>query len=607
MGRVIVQNEPSSAIERLLDSIKRSGLDRLEAILACTFTFDGSYFGQILDALAASESQGLDRLRSIPVDVVCDRRHYRGHPADYNVHCWAGENLFHPKLVVLLFTDRIAWVEGSLNLTRAGYSNNRELVTYHEDVRRKLSQGTRKLVQQLAIQGVDAAQRIHAAANGPLKTEVSNRSFTSLDAPILERFLNRTQRAESVYIVSPFLDQREQAGVALDSSILKTLAKRYPKAQFRVFLPEIARVNGERALQGSKGLFISAFGPKATKERLGICGVPSDERRLHAKLLVMRHGKSGARASVLTGSPNLTENALSRAGSKANVELARALNIRWKDVQKILRPLGSRFKPLSQCKFEPMQATVVPGWPVLKSATYHPLQGELELEWRRPGDLSLTQLYYAGASLAAPAHGPIRGFGIRNGELRIETVSRENPNRRSWFPIVIPFGEQLALTGLPEEGIPSPEWWLSQLGGLPAKSIPGAERQSAGGKNDPSPPTGFSLGQKVRDLAERMHYVENLFVNSDALKPYEINAHLDLLEKIFELHDPGGVNDVGEKLWRLWVRLEVAGIITSAASRVRRRRDRARKLASELRRQLLTSKVPADLRLQWRALAGATA
>jgi len=339
----------------------------------------------------------MDYLRLIPVDVVCDRRHYRGHPADYNVHCWEGDNLFHPKLLLLLFSDRIAWVEGSLNITRAVYASNRELVTYHENTRRRLSPGTRELVRQLAIQRAYAAKRILSAADGALKTVASNRSFTSLDTAILETFLSHTKNTQGVYIVSPFLDQRDQVGPAIDSSVLKTLAKRYSKAQFRVFLPEITCANGERALQGSKGLFISAFGPKANKQRLAFCGVPSDQRALHAKLLAVRHGKAGARASVLTGSPNLTENALCKAGSKANVELARALNIRWKDVQTILRPLGSRFKPLSQCKFEPMQSAVVSGWHVLKSATYHPLQCELELEWRQPDAPSHTQLYYAGA------------------------------------------------------------------------------------------------------------------------------------------------------------------------------------------------------------------
>ena len=99
MGRISVRNQPVAAIQLLLDVVKRTGLFQLEAILACTFTFDDGYFGQILDALAECHPDGSDHLRSIPIDVVCDYRHYRVHDAAHNVHCWEGNNLFHPKLV----------------------------------------------------------------------------------------------------------------------------------------------------------------------------------------------------------------------------------------------------------------------------------------------------------------------------------------------------------------------------------------------------------------------------------------------------------------------------------------------------------------------------
>jgi len=210
-------------------------------------------------------------------------------------------------------------------------------------------------------------------------------------------------------------------------------------------------------------------------------------------------------------------------------------------------------------------------------------------------------------ALTTPASGPIKEFGIRNEELRLETVCHDNPSRRSWCPIVIPFGEQLALADLPDEGIPSPEWWLSQVGVLPIRRNPGDERLRGGDAATSPPTTVFSLGQKVRDLAERMRYVEDLFSQTESATPFQVDAHLDLLERIFEVHGPAVVSDSAESLWRAWVRLEVTEAVASAASQLGRRGRRARKLGSTLRQRLLKSQVPTELRLQWRALADARA
>jgi hypothetical protein len=598
MGRVRVQTQRTAAIERLLDAAKRLGLSRLEAILACTFTFDSSYFEQLLEALAACHPEGDDLLRGIPVDVVCDFRHYHGH-TDRNVHTWHGDSLFHPKLILLLFADRVVWIEGSLNLTRAGYMTNQELASYHQSSR-SLPHGVSELVRQLANQGVEAAKRIrNATAN--VRTEVQNRSVTSLDSALLDGFLGRVRKAHSVYLVAPFFDRREQAGPAIESAALQALAKSYPKAQFRIFLPELTRPDGTAALQGSKGLFTQVFGPRATEERLLFCGVPSNERPLHAKLLAVRHGNSGARVTVLTGSPNMTESALLKKGVRANVELARELSLRWKDIDQLLRPLGRKFKPLSECVFDPPLPIITSGWHALNSATYYPLRQKLELDWRRPEYARQTRLYYAGSELRVSANARASGLGIRNGELRLKSVCRENPARWSWCPIVIPYESRLALADLPEEGDPPPEWWLAQLGALP--TVRSGERTGGQGMGTaPSDPETFALGQRVRDLAERMRYAMDAIRNDDSTGSNRAGAHLDLLERIFDAHEPAKVREPLEQAWRIWVRLEIAETVTLAIAGRRAGQGKARRLRAELKRRLSSTNVPKALSQQWQVL-----
>ncbi len=279
------------------------------------------------------------------------------------------------------------------------------------------------------------------------------------------------------------------------------------------------------------------------------------------------------------------------------MELARELAVGLKDVEQLLRPLGRKFKQFSDCIFEPPQMTAALGWRVLNSAIYHPLRRELELEWRQPDAAHQTQLYYAEAPLKFPAYGPVRGFGIRNGELRLESVCRTEPTRRSWLPIVIPFGEQLALAELPEEGSPPPEWWLAQLGSLPTtRTAAGDATQHRGTSAAAASLRTFALGQRVRDLVERMRYVEEILADNINANTKKVDAQLNLLEKIFEVHDPEIVTEPTEQVWRMWVRLEITQTVALGGGR------RGRRLGSTLRQQLSNMKVQKELIPQWRAL-----
>jgi hypothetical protein len=168
---------------------------------------------------------------------------------------------------------------------------------------------------------------------------------------------------------------------------------------------------------------------------------------------------------------------------------------------------------------------------------------------------------------------------------------------------VIPYGERLALAELPEQGTPPPEWWLAQIGALPAtRAAPEDGLEGRGAGATPPEPAVFSLGPQVRDLAARMEYVRAIFVQNDKTGLQRVVAYLDLLEKIFETHDPNNVADPAEKAWRMWVRLEIVEVVTSAMSTSGKAARRRRELRSALTQQLSTLKVPPEFNAQWQAL-----
>jgi hypothetical protein len=601
MATVSVNVAPVSALERLLEMTRQLGVDELEAILACSFTFDGSYFQQFLDALAALGTAGADRLREIPIDVMCDYRHYRSHGGTYNVHCWPGPNLFHPKLLMLLFSDRVVWLEGSQNLTRSGYAANQELVSLHVTTMDRLPHGVHALVGRLAEQRIEAARAV-ADVTTRAALRSANRSLTSLEGEILQGLLKRVRAASDVYLVAPFFDRREQGGPSIESAALKRLADHYPAAKFWVYLPQVASAEGRPVLQASQKTFAEVFGPRAPMRRLVLCGVPSDQHPLHAKLLAVRHGPRDATVTVLTGSPNITEKALFKKGAGGNVELARELTLKWSRFEPLLAPLAGRFKKIEDCRFEAPTFERTAGWHAVESATYHPVQGTLEIRWCRPDVARATRIEYAGRAVSIPADGRCAGFVMSPNELRLETICRADPRLRSWCPIVIPFESRIALGSLPDRTDPPPEWWLAQLGALPLSST-GAEGGSAGGgTRAEAATTRYPLAVRIRDLANRMRYVQGVITEPGFAEQPRVNSHLALLEKIFAAHDPAQAGDPQERTWRMWVRLELTQLLQQSA-RVHRRRA-LQTLAGRFRTEMSAMQVPADLAELWRELTG---
>ena len=601
MATVRISAAPVSALERLLEMTRQLGVEQLEAILACSFTFDGNYFQQFLDALAALGVAGADRLREIPIDVMCDYRHYRSHAGTYNVHCWPGPNLFHPKLLMLLFSDRVVWLEGSQNLTRSGYAANQELVSLHVTTKDRLPHGVHALVGRLAQQPIEAARAV-ADVTTRARLQSANRSLTSLDGEILRGLLDRVRAASDVYLVAPFFDRREQAGPSIESAALKRLADHYPAAKFWVYLPQVVSAEGRQALQASQRTFAEVFGPRAPMRRLALCGVPSDRHPLHAKLLAVRHGPRDATVTVLTGSPNITEKALLKKGTGGNVELARELTLKWSQFEPLLAPLAGRFKKIEDCHFEPPAFERTSGWHAVESATYHPVQGTLKIRWCRPDVARATRIEYAGRALSIPADGRCAAFVMRPNELRLETICRADPALRSWCPIVIPFESRIALGSLPDRTDPPPEWWLAQLGALPLSSTGGEAGSAAGSPRAEAAAGRYPLAVRIRDLANRMRYVQGVITESGFAEEPRVNSHLALLEKIFAAHDPEQTGDLQERTWRMWVRLELTQLLLQAARARKRRALRA--LARRFRSEMSAMQVPPDIEEQWRELTG---
>ena len=108
-----------------------------------------------------------------------------------------------------------------------------------------------------------------------------------------------------------------------------------------------------------------------------------------------------------------------------------------------------------------------------------------------------------------------------------------------------------------------------------------------------------SLVSDIRDLAARIRYLTDAFVD-ESLNSVERGWLLKLLFQIYESHDPGGVPDNHEQIWRLWVRIELWRAADSLTELAGKKPERAEwvVLARRLRRRLGISNLPPSLRSQ---------
>jgi len=99
---------------------------------------------------------------------------------------------------------------------------------------------------------------------------------------------------------------------------------------------------------------------------------------------------------------------------------------------------------------------------------------------------------------------------------------------------------------------------------------------------DPSRGELIFLGQRVRDLADRMRHAITVITDGDAGRSARVVGYLALLEKIFDVHDPSVVLTAAERTWRLWVRLEVVQVLVHATTGRKGGGHKVRKLRGEL-------------------------
>jgi len=237
---MILENS-ASIEERWLDVFRQLG--EPEGILACTYTFHAEFFAGLLARLAEAACEGGTGdgrpFTSLPVDVVCDGTHYRGHRVGFNVSLWPkSRRLFHPKLLIVLFGNEVVWSGGSLNLTPAGWNRNREVAVWHRPGRRALPRELRTFLEALA--GVAAAKKILEGTTGERNDNLSCRFLTSLHEPIGTRFLaSAPKHIDEVHLVAPFFEPEESAEASVDAKWLQSLVQRHPNAHFHVYLPQL--------------------------------------------------------------------------------------------------------------------------------------------------------------------------------------------------------------------------------------------------------------------------------------------------------------------------------------------------------------------------------
>ena len=589
---------PASLEDRWLAVFRELG--EPQALLACTFTFHADFFADLLARFAeASCESASSKGRSfthLPIDVVCDRAWYNGHRVGYNVTLWPNSSrLFHPKLLIGLFSDEVVWSDGSLNLTPAGWHRNREMAMLHRPRLRTLPRELRELLA--ALSGVAAAQRILDSTSNQRAADLPGLYLTSLDAPIGPRFVSAAPRhAEEVHLVAPFFEKDESLEPSLDDRWLRLLAQRYPSAHFHIYLPELEAE--PLRVQGCREMFQKL--ERQLAHRIALHPVAPAPGHLHGKLACLVHTpRRIQRARILVGSPNMTHAALMAPTSHGNVESAWIFDERWQDAKRIFRGLGSKARLIDDADFEEPPMSRVAAWMPLRRATYDPLQRELRVEWKEADDARRTIVRYAGHPLSL-GHDGCHNFALVNGIGWLVTRKRDGGAAEGCCPIEVPV--ELLPACQTDATKRTPEEWLRMLGAVSADGIEIGSRDTTKhgeGKLDPS--GGFEWSERVRDLAARMRYIEGA-LGDEALNSVEREWLLKLFLHIYDSHDPSAIMGTHEQIWRAWVRLELWRAAENLATTSTTKTDRAlwRARAQRLRRRLGVSRLSPAIRSQMR-------
>lgn len=611
-----IERDKASAIERLCARLAASG-SFPRAVLGCSFPFEGSIFDEILKRIADALQIDQADLKRIPIDVICDRRLYREHtPNDrYRVHLYSGSELFHPKLLIVLLNQEVIWISGSGNLTRAGYSANREIALIHEPGDRTLPKSLRLLLAKLPS---DAARTIRAgttdAEHAPLEL---GRFTTSLDGAIGPAFLSRSPRdVREIHLLAPFFEQAASTD-PLDRGWLSTLRSRFPKAKYRFYLPRLSDDGRKLCVQGEGALFEQFADDLGNDDQLRFFPVLPDPGPLHGKLVAIVYRSSrGRRARILLGSPNPSRRALLLP--RRNIEVAWIADINGSRLDSFLEHLNvGEGRRLSTLRFEPPKRSSEHVWSALSRVVFDPAKRTLFLTWIDAHDRNDTDVFYGKRRLPVDLENQIHAFQLDAVHGALSTKPKLLEKKvlpqvvPGYCPIEVPLAEQM-LIGTFDPAMTA-EDWLSLLGSDPNNELArnGPLRADGSSQRSLRNTDTFVPSERVRDLASRLRYALmrlRLPFWSDA----ERDTTLRILEGIFESHEPNAPNlAVEQRIWRGWVRAELVQFLTTAGRDREVRNQRLspllKKIERDLRKRLDLRLLPPTAQKQLILVAGGVA
>ncbi|GAB7526785.1 hypothetical protein [Paraburkholderia sp. 2C] len=567
-----------------------------QALLACTFTFNGDFFADLLARFSNAACESPEGVAWSPstvlVDVICDRSNYKGHKLGFNVSFWPNSRrLFHPKLLIALFEHQVVWSDGSSNLTRAGWRANREIAMFHRPGDTRLPKDLQVLLD--ALGDVRSAQLIRRQSTQARADDFGGAFVTSLNEPIGPRFLSSKapRDAEEIHLIAPFFERHEPGDGSVDKTWLERLATRYPDAQFHVYLPQLEK--SPLRVQGNREVF------EPLADRLLLYPVPPARGHLHGKLVgIVHRPKRVRRVWMLAGSPNMTQAALLTKPSSGNVECAWIFDAVWEKIHAMLfDPLQTKGVPLDEVEFQPPEINRNKVWMPLKSAIYEPFKRELRIEWVSSEAASSTELRYA-RKVVKVARGTCSNFDLAEGEACLVTHKRGGGYEVGYFPIFIEPEQLPACEEVTTD--PAPEDWLAMMGAMTGRGLPGTKWKIAKrSKGDEQSRCDFQWSDRVRELASRIRYFERSML--EPTTPGLERTYLTrLLDHIFDVHAPAAGADEIEKVWHAWVRLELWQAAEALAARVRgnertRWQQRSKRFCSGIAKGL-----PVHLRPQFR-------
>lgn len=507
--------------------------------LFTTYTFDSNLFtSQFLPLLCGEYAEDEEKVGLL---VVSDARMYTGHRFGPWAARWPGSELFHPKVALLVFDRFTLLMAGSANLTHAGQYQQIEIWGKETWDSRGLPGGLASLLSRL--EGALPRELLRLP-------RLPSKSFaSSLDGGFAQRL--KPDRADEIFVVSPFFDSRESAEVE-DLGFVADLARVHDRAIVHVVVPVEANTSKSKLPRVQVDMrCLSSF-----KDRLRLYGVDPAHagRPLHAKVLAVCRNQH---ARLLFGSANATLAGMTRKNVEAGwfAKVKRTELVRWLRQQRLLEttlnPSAVRSSVQSR---KPKTFRRSP----LQRASLDEVEAKLTFHWREGADSAQTEVLYEGKLLDA-RDDVIDEFRIgRDWFVKTRSVGDD---RVSFAPIEIERRLAGARRARHEKKDASPESLLEALVAAPDIDPPERrkDRRGAAGKgNGRKASDAEPMFERVRRLAAAMAAAQCRLRGETP----ERLATIEHLTRIARAHDPLEEHlDAREALWRYWVRAEVGRVL----------------------------------------------